>query len=711
MKPIHIACCILAHFARMIQSSASPEVIQTNIHVDQFGYPTSAKKIAVIADPQTGYNAADSYTPGAQFEVREWTSDLPVFMGPVEAWNNGETHLQSGDKVWWFDFSEVIDEGSYYLFDLTNQVGSGKFEISDCVYHDVLKTACRAFFYQRCGHQKTPQYAGMQWADGICHHGAQQDTDCRAYDNQTPSTSRDLSGGWHDAGDYNKYVNFTFEPVLDLLDAYAQRPELWTDDFNITESGNGIPDILDEVKYELDWLLKMQNEDGSLLSIVGAMNYNSASPPSDDVTTRVYGPATTAASFTGAAIFARAAKIFGDIGQTAYANQLETAAIAAWDWGSANPGIVFYNAGTIVSGEQQTDEYGTYMRQITGAIYLADLTSASMYQTYVDMHYAESDLIQWGYAYPFEYRLQKALLHYSFLATTPEFVANDIQSTFEASMSEFNGDNLPAFTLQTDAYRAYLSDNNYTWGSNTTKGRQGMMFLDMYRYNLDAENHSQYFDAAEAFIEYFHGINPNGLVYLTNMADFGAEQSCRSIYHAWFSDGSALWDQVGTSTHGPAPGFVPGGANPTYTLDWCCPIGCGDPNFNAMCDEAAVTPPLAQPIQKSYRDWNTGWPQNSWTITEIGIYTQAAYVNLLSSFTDIDCMDISVQETAEKNQSLQIFPNPAQDKLSITFTSEYAGIFQIDILDETGRMMTTGTYTTTSTHTSIKEDVSKLQHG
>ena len=84
-----------------------------------------------------------------------------------------------------------------------------------------------------------------------------------------PTTERDVSGGWYDAGDYNKYTNWTAEYVVDLLRAYRERPEIWTDDYDIPESGNGVPDILDEVKWGLDWLVKMQDDDGSLLSIVG----------------------------------------------------------------------------------------------------------------------------------------------------------------------------------------------------------------------------------------------------------------------------------------------------------------------------------------------------------------------------------------------------------------------------------------------------------
>jgi endoglucanase len=171
--------------------------------------------------------------------------------------------------------------------------------------------------------QKSSPYAQFGWSDSACHTGNLQDTDCRSYNNTNPSTSKNLSGGWHDAGDYNKYVNFTFETMIDLLLAYKENPQMWGDDYNIPESGNGIPDLLDEAKYELDWLLKMQNSNGSVLSIVGVQNFGTASPPSADISQRLYGPATTSATFTASALFALGALQFNSIGQNDYANTLQ----------------------------------------------------------------------------------------------------------------------------------------------------------------------------------------------------------------------------------------------------------------------------------------------------------------------------------------------------------------------------------------------------
>lgn len=623
---------LLLSFTNAIFSFSAPTQTDNHIKVDQFGYRTTDKKFSVISNPVNGYNNNVPYIPGNNFQVRRWADDSVVFSGTLITWNGGSVHSQSGDKVWWFDFSELNIPGIYYVYDVSNNKSSYQFEINDMIYRSALLQTFKAFYYQRCGCSKVSPFAQTGWTDSECHTGNLQDTDCRLYNNTNPVTSKNLSGGWHDAGDYNKYVNFAFEPVMDLLLAFRDNAAVRGDDFNIPESGNGIPDILDEAKYELDWLLKMQNSNGSVNSIVGVANYGTASPPSSDNNQRLYGTASTSASLTASALFALGAIQFNSIGQTSYAALLQTASVNAYNWALANPNITFYNSGIIGAGEQETSAYEKFVRQMTAACFLYALTGNANYKTYFENNYAQIHLMQWGFAYPFESGAQNMMLYYTALPGVSSGVSSSIKNAYKNSMKTNNQDNLPALINKTDAYRSYLSNNNYTWGSNTTKGRQGIMFLNMINYKLDTLSNSLYEEAALGYLNYFNGINPTAYCYITNMSAYGAENSVNEIYHSWFEDGSALWDRAGVSVYGPAPGFIPGGVNPSYALDGCCPNGCS--SYNSLCNTALVTPPLGQPIQKSYKDWNTSWPQNSWTITEPGIYTQAAYVRLISGFID-----------------------------------------------------------------------------
>jgi endoglucanase len=596
--------------------AAPPGTWTARIAVDQFGYPSDLPKVAVISSAQIGFNVGQTYTPGSTLEVRDWSTNAVVYSAAPAAWNGGAVHDQSGDRVWWFDFSSVQRWGRYYVYDPSTDRRSSSFQISYDVYRNVLKTAGRMYFYQRRGMAKQPPFTDPKWADGASHLGAGQDPQARLVTDQgNAATARDLRGGWFDAGDYNKYVNFTFSPLSNLLFAYQQNPVIWGDDWNIPESGNGIPDLLDEVKWELDWLLRMQNADGSVLSKVGSLGFNSASPPSADPSAMYYGAASTSASFSAAASFAHAAKVFADIGQSAYATQLQTAAVNAWNWGVAHPSVTYSNAG-FSSANPEVDAYTSSMYQVCAAIYLYAVTGNATYRTYVEANYLSAHPLAWTYWYAFEGPLQDALLYYTTLPGVNASVASAIRASKQSSMggSEF----LPAWQGRTDAYRAYLKSSDYVWGSNQVKGEAGMLFANQINYNLDPANRANYQAAAAGFINYLHGVNPLTMPFLTNVYSLGATTSANEMYHTWFGAGT-IWSDALTSPNGPAPGYLTGGANPSFAPDGAY---TGPP----------IVPPQNQPTQKSYKDWNTSYPEDSWQVTEPGIYYQAAYVCLLSNF-------------------------------------------------------------------------------
>jgi len=608
--------------------TAGPLNTSDHLKVDQFGYLPDAKKICVISDPQFGFNATQSFSPSGTYELRRWEDDAVVFSAAIVAWNGGATHDQSGDRVWWFDFSSVTAAGDYYVYDPGNAVGSFQFSISNGAYNEVLKAAVRTFYYQRCNLAKVAPYAETGWEDAASFMGTQQDSDCRAVGNPVASTSRDLTGGWYDAGDYNKYINFADGVVHDLLFAYEENPTIWGDDFNIPESGNGTPDILDEIKYELDWFLKMQLANGSVLHKISVTDFGAASPPSADNGFRRYAPPTASATISACGAFAHAAVVFSqqsDPGMQAYAVTLENAALAAWNWLQNNPAWSDYdNAGFQNAAAEDYFFGGTdwwYFQEankICASAYLFAATGNNTYRNYFDNNYTQLHLSAWGFIYPFEHEYQDAALYYTSLPNNSNAVSANILSVYEQSITVNNDDNFPSYQDDVDAYRAYLGSIDTGWGSNGIKCSKGQFYTNMNRYQMDAENAEDYRDAAAGYIHYIHGINPMNLTYLTNMNTHGAENSATTIYHAWFSDNSPQWDQVGVSTYGPPPGFVPGGANPSFQPD---------ASFTGV-----LSPPQNQPVLKSYLDWNTNWPQNSWEVTENGIYYQSSYVRLLSNF-------------------------------------------------------------------------------
>jgi hypothetical protein len=219
-----------------------------------------------------------------------------------------------------------------------------------------------------------------------------------------------------------------------------------------------------------------------------------------------------------------------------------------------------------------------------------------------------------------------SLLYYSSLPGVTPAVAADLKTWFKNAMS--SGENWGAMTGKRDPYFAYL--NPYTWGSNSVKSAKGSMFMDLLEFGIEGADAAASRNAALSYLHYLHGVNPQAKVYLSNMYSLGVHNSANEFYHSWFCDGSARWDAVGVSTHGPAPGFLVGGPNPGYDWDGACtsprpPPGCG---------KAPPSPPKGQPPQKSYKDFNPRWPLNSWSVTENSNGYQSNYLRLLSKFVN-----------------------------------------------------------------------------
>ncbi len=635
-------------------SSSSPitAVISEFIVVDQFGYLPDAQKIAVIRDPQTGYDAVKSFTPGATYQLINLATNEVVLSAAPSRWNQGETDTSSGDKAWWFDFSSITTSGNYAVVDNTNNLRSPDFKIDANVYKPVLKEAFRTFFYQRAGFPKQEPYADAAWVDSASHLAAGQDSEARLYSDKTnAATAKDLSGGWYDAGDYNKYTTWAADYVLTLLHAYIENPAAWGDDFNIPESDNGIPDIIDEVKWGLDWLKKMQDATGnnSVLSIVGlshniGTNGPIASPPSTATTPSYYGTASTNATMSTAAAFAFASKVLGEqnnAGLTSYANDLKTRAEAAWTWAVANPDVTFFNndesrqpgSANLGAGQQEPIDWNTgtastkdrATKKRMAAVYLYAATGGASYKSHLEADYVNADLKTFSDS--FREMENTALLYYASLAGVTPSVATDINTWFKNAMN--SSDNWQAMTAKKDPYFAYI--NYYGWGSNSTKSAKGSMFMDLIEFNITGFDTTAAKNSALTYVNYLHGVNPQGKVYLSNMYGLGVYNSVNEFYHTWFTDGSAKWDKVSTSIYGPAPGFLVGGPNPSYDRDGYCTTSPSDTKCETV---EAITPPKDQPAQKAYKDFNTSWPINSWSVTENSNGYQSNYLRLLSKFVN-----------------------------------------------------------------------------
>ena len=591
-------------------------VSDAEVRVDQFGYRTGAEKVAVLRAPQTGWDGGSTYVPGPVVEVLRLHDHSVAFTGQPIVWNDGQEHAESGDRVWSVDFSALDESGSFYVSDPSTGVRSEPFDIGSNPWGNLLRDSLRTFYYQRCGAPKAAPYADPRWADSVaCHLGHLQDTDCRFILNHDPSTSLDLSGGWHDAGDYNKYMNYADGVVHNLLGAFEFYPSAFDDAAGLPESGNGEPDVLDEVAWELEWFLKMQIDDGSVLHKVAAIDYSDqtdSSPPSIHGVQRFYAPSTAPATISACGAYARAALVYDSRARAEFrdlAGRLRVAAERSWDWLEDNEhriGEQYDNAGFNTVANNDLPEWQRANR-VSAAVYLFALTGELEYRDFVDAHLGDAKIFQSGMS-PNDWESHEAVLRYSELPGASAWEADLIRQSFSDAMRYHWYQDI--VLNERDPYRAFMY--SLFWGSNKYKSLTGMTYLAMPQHNLDTPNVEGYLNAGENYLHYLNGVNPTGYTFFTNLGDHGANQSAQNLWHNWFGYKSSY--DVDNGGDGPPPGFLQGGPNPQYN--------------------GPRTPPAGQPSLKSYFDWNgtvAGQHEKSWQVCENHIPYQAAGVRLLAS--------------------------------------------------------------------------------
>lgn len=578
------------------------------IAVDQFGYLPNGQKVAVISDPQKGYNAGDSYTPGAKLEVRDRATGKPVFSGAPKVWKNGAVHEDSGDRGWWFDFSTVSNPGEYYVFDPSTGLRSAVFEIGDKVFAPVLRAATRMFYYQRLNVDLPEPYAEKPWTQRAAYP---QDAKARFVNAKNDaSTERDLSGGWMDAGDSNKYPPFNIEVIHPLLYAYRANPQVFGDTNGIPESGNGLPDLLDEVKYQLDWMIKMQFEDGGVPVKMGVIDYNGKYPLSDDPRPRYYGPKDTGAAICVASYFAHAARVYGKFPKwKSFAEDLKKRAELSWNYYQTHPKTTKSDTGEIKSGIANRSEDDQEQVEAIAAVHLFALTKKKEYNDAVVAKAGKTRQLKEPTWSPYGAAAAEALVDYLDIPGADEALSKRIREQLRKSAA--SGQWAPP--AEADLYRAWMAPTCYHWGSNAIRGNQGTVALLAAKAGgLSPAEQARLRARAADMLHSFHGVNPLTLVYLSNMGAYGADLSCRYLYHE-------RWG-VGTPSSGnPAPGYVVGGANQQFSGTQ----QDGQPSVQWL---------KSQPRAKAYADFDKAWPEAGWELSEPAIYYQAMYVRLLSEF-------------------------------------------------------------------------------
>jgi endoglucanase len=284
--------------------------------VNSVGYLSDAAKLATVVAPGGSTVEIHNDADGAL----AWSGSLT---GPL---------TDTGDPLFVADFSEFSQPGRYYL-EVPGLGKSVSFNVGADVYNDVLTRSMVGMYGQRCGTAVHIQLGSDVWSHSACH---MKDASMKylASSDQT----RVSTGGWHDAGDYGKYTtNGAFAAGM-MLAAWEQfQSKLTNLSLPIPEQGGALPDFLDEVKWEIDWLLTLPDADGGVPHKLTALDFEGFIMPQDDLSARYFTLVGTAATADFVAVTAAAARIYRPY-DAAFADAALAAARLSYDYLQAHTG-------------------------------------------------------------------------------------------------------------------------------------------------------------------------------------------------------------------------------------------------------------------------------------------------------------------------------------------------------------------------------------
>ena len=501
----------------VLLAASCPAAGQSGILIDQFGYRPGDPKLAFVREFQKG-----------PFEVVSAADSTTAFKGTIRA--IGTTDEATGDIVFELDFGALRTPGTYRCILPDRGITSGEFRIAEDVYSAPFISAAESFFYQRCG---TALSNGTPWQHAECH---QKDAVFYA----DPSRQKAVTGGWHDAGDYGKFVATGTLSAAFLLYLYERQSGKFTDrQLNIPESGNGVPDLLDEVRWELQWLLKMQGEDGGVYHKVSTKKWTGEYLPQKDPDQRYIFAVSSSATGSFAAVTALAARVF-ERWDKRFAQELLRASVTAWkfleDHRAVLPPGGFRNPPGVEGGEygdqQDADE------RLWASVELYRTSGSEQYQRYFLANYQQIG----GIASPLSWVQVQNFAYYSYLKLPASRSDVRARSFILGTLTAYCDRLLRR--VQASGYRHVLASDEFYWGSNSVCAGYAFDLLEAY----EATRGARYLNAALDQLHYFLGRNTFGISFLTGVGT----NPVRHPYHQF---------SMKLGAPEPVPGLLVGGPN------------------------------------------------------------------------------------------------------------------------------------------------------
>jgi len=464
------------------------------IKVDQVGYPLDGPKIALVS------------AQGKTFELKRSSDKSVAFRGNL---TSPAADANTGDQVQQADFSNFSKPGAYYL-SVPGVGRSWNFTLGPNVYQRAYYMAMRGFYGQRCGTavDMGPEFPGFNHP--ACHlHG-------EFHPSSGKSGERDNIGGWHDAGDYGRYtVNSGISTGLLLWAWEIYAPNLKAISLNIPETGNGTPDILNEARWNLEWMLKMQDDDGGVWHKQTSEHFSAFVAPQDDtLISDVIGTGSapyksTCATADLAAVAAIAARVFKPFDANFAAQNLD-AARRAWDWAQKNPNVTFRNPPGVSTGD-----YGDRScsdERLWAAAELGRTTGEAAFNSYFLSNYNlflptldAPPAAGWNQLAPM------ALWTY---ALSPQ-KGNDPKAVAAIHERTIAAANAVVDRTKSNPYRTSMKASDYIWGSNGVAAGYGIYLLIANQFSPSAA----FTDTARDNLHYIFGRNTFSISWVTQLGE------------------------------------------------------------------------------------------------------------------------------------------------------------------------------------------------
>jgi endoglucanase len=499
--------------------------------MSQIGFLPTAPKIAVVVGAS-----------GDRFAVIDAARGDTVLRGVLSAPRSWSLSGEEGVRR--ADFTRITRPGRYRLV----VPGAGApvpFEVGTTRIRDLARATLKGFYYQRTGIPIDARYAG-KWARAAGHPDTAVLVHPSAASASRPAgTIISSPRGWYDAGDYNKYVVNSGISTYTLLLIAEQFPQYAaTLRTRIPESGNALPDVLDEALFNVRWMLTMQDPaDGGVYHKLTNADFDAFEEPRVATAPRYVVQKSTAATLDFAAVTAQAARLARRHPRElpGLADSLSRAALAAWRWARQHPDSLY---------DQDRLNAATTPHVTTGA--------------YGDRRV--DDELRWAAAELFITTRQDSFLvvatQRTDTVTVPDW--SNVGTLALVSLAEHRRE-LPATTDATAIVESVLrlarslravADSSayaiamgrrqdFVWGSNAVAANQGLVLVQAYRVTGD----TTFLRAALGNLDYIMGRNPTGYSFVTGV---GTKTPMFPHHRLSGSD----------TVVAPVPGLLAGGPNP-----------------------------------------------------------------------------------------------------------------------------------------------------